>query len=289
MTEKPRASELKRIVESVQDLPTLPPVVTRLLSLVHSPDSSARDVEAVLSRDQSLTMKVMRLVNSPFYGYGNIKSVQQAVVILGFESIRSIALSASVFESFPGKGDDDFDRLEFWRHALAVGTAARILAKIRRWKEIEEAFAAGIVHDIGKVVLDEHLPELWRRVLAHARAKKCLVFQAEREVVGFSHAQIGRWLATKWRLPPRHVAAIFYHHQPAFARDATELVAIVHIADILARRLGLGNGGDDLVPPLDPEGFKRSGLEETDLKHAEAELPEAFEKADIFLQLLDSS
>jgi len=277
---------LKKIVEKIQDLPTLPPVVSRLLGLIDDPNSSARDVEAILSRDPSLTMKVMRLVNSPFYGYGNIKTVQQAVVILGFEAIRGIALSAAAFEAFPGVGRPGFSRIDFWRHSLAVGVAGRLLAQRAGWKDFEEAFVAGIIHDIGKVVLDEYCPELWERVLLHTKEHNCLIVESERAVLGLSHAQIGRWLASRWHLPPAYVAAIFYHHQPGFAANEKKMAGVIHVADVIARTLKLGSGGDTKVPPLDPAGWKETHLAESDLKEVLALTPEAFNKADLFLALI---
>lgn len=282
--------DMRRIVERIQNLPTLPQVVTQILKLVNDPDSNAGDIQGILSRDQSLTAKVMRLVNSSFYGYaGKIKTLQQAVVILGFDTIKSVALSATIFSAFSGKGRASFDRDAFWHHAIATGIASRLLAAEVKSKETEEAFLAGIIHDIGKVVLDEYAPVEFDRVLQYVEQNNVLIYEAERKVLGSSHAQVGRWLATKWNLPADLVDVIFYHHQPGNAVKAPALTSIVHVADILARTARIGSGGDKKVPPLDPAAWQTLGLTETGTKKVLTILPSEFSKADLFVQMARSS
>ncbi len=283
------STDIRRIVERIQNLPTLPTVVTRILKLVKSPESCAQDVEAILSTDQSLTIKVMRLVNSSFYGYaGKITTLKQAVVILGFETIRSIALTATVFSAFPSRNRSLFDRELFWRHSIATGVAARMLAQAAHDPSTEDVFLAGIIHDIGKVVLDEYAPAEFDQVLTVVQEKDCLIYEAEREVLGSSHAQIGRWLATKWGLPAELTDVIFYHHQPGNAQRAPRWTAFVHVGDVLARTLKLGSGGDRKIPPLDPSGWALTGLDEATLKRVLATLPSEFAKADLFVQMSKS-
>lgn len=269
----------KRLIDKIQDLPTLPSVAMQLINLVRDPRCAAGDIEEVLSCDPSLTMKVMRVTNSAFYGQSHARTLHEAIVMLGFASIRSIILAASVFEAFPGEGRPGFDRVEFWRHSLAVAVAARLLAIHQHSEDVEEAFLAGLLHDIGKIVLDEYSGDPWHHVLQQAKAKNMLLFEAERQFFGFSHAQVGQWLAIKWKLPVAYTAAIFYHHQPSFARQNEQLVAFVHIADIIARKLEIGSGGDSLVPTLDPEAWKQSGLSEATFETVLAAVPEAFTKA----------
>jgi putative nucleotidyltransferase with HDIG domain len=269
----------KRIVDKIQGLPTLPTVVMELLAIARDPNASANDMEAGLQHDPSLTMKVMRMANSSFYGSGNNKTLNQAVVALGFPVIRSIILAASVFEAFPGAGRPGFDRTEFWKHSLGVGVASRLLAQRIAKRDVEEAFVAGLVHDIGKVILDEHASDLWNRVITRAKEKNCLIFDAEMEVLGFSHAQVGQWLAMKWKLPQDYTAAIFYHHQPGFARQGETLTSIVHIADILARTLKLGSGGDPLVPTIDQNAWQRIEMTQPIFDELLEIIPADFERA----------
>ncbi|MDD2710276.1 MAG: HDOD domain-containing protein [Verrucomicrobiae bacterium] len=275
---EPNIATLKRVVEQIHDLPTLPSVVTKLLSLVQNPLSSANDLEQILSRDPSLMVKVLRIANSPFYGSKDITTLEHAIVVLGFSAIRSIALSASVFESFPGTGRPGFDRRDFWRHSLGVATAARQLALKMGWAEIEEAFIAGLIHDVGKVILDEYASESWQQALTYAQQNNTFIIEAERTVLGVSHAQVGRWLAAKWKLPQNYTSAIFYHHHPAFASRHEDLAAIIHIADIMARSHHMGSSGDSLVPQFDPSSWKLCRMEEAAYQTTFDELPEEFTK-----------
>lgn len=279
--------DIRRVVERIQNLPTLPVVVAQILKVVGDDESGASDIQQILRRDQALTAKIMRLVNSSFYGYaGKIKDLQQAVVILGFDTIKSIALSATVFSAFSRSDRRAFDREAFWRHSIATAVAARRLALVAKMPTAEEAFVAGILHDIGKVVLDEYAPAEFDAVLAHVAEKDVLIYEAERVVLGFSHAQIGRWLATKWALPAEFIDVIFYHHQPGNAQKAPQLTALVHVGDVLARTLKLGSGGDDLVPPLDPKAWANLKIDEGLLRRTLEELPAEFAKADLFVQMV---
>lgn len=271
---------LKRIVEKVRDLPSLPKVVMRVLSLAQDPNTSGSDMENLLLQDPSLTVRIMRVANSSFYGYGDIKTLKEAILILGFPAIRSIIFCTSVFETFPGVGRPGFDRGEFWRHSLAVAVAARLIAVRQRFPVVEEAFIAGLIHDIGKIILDEYLSDSWQAALTYAADKKVLIFEVERAVFGCSHAQVGRWLATRWNLPAHYNAAIFYHHHPSFAGSGETLVSFIHVSDILVRMLKLGWSGDPLIPPLDPDGLERSGLKDSDMKAICESLPDAFAKAE---------
>lgn len=279
-------TDIRRIVERIQTLPTLPTVVMQLIKLVNDPGSTANDVQAILGRDQSLTVKVMKLVNSSFYGYaGKIKTLQQAVVILGFGAIKSLSLSATVFSAFSKQNREGFDRGAFWQHVIATGVAARLIASEVKGLQEDEVFIAGIIHDIGKVVLDEYAPDLFDKVLREVRTKHISIYDAEKAVLGASHAQVGRWLGTRWGLPPEMIDAIFYHHQPENAQKAPSLVAAVHLGDHLARFLKLGSGGDDLVPAIGPTALRQLGLTDSSLKKAMSLIPAEFAKADLFVQM----
>jgi len=281
--------DIRRVVERIQNLPTLPIVVSQILRLVGDDESSAHDVQEILRRDQSLTFKILKIVNSSFYGNaGKIRDLQHAVVILGFDTIKSVALSATIFSTFPNGKRGRFDREAFWRHSIAVAVASRKLAQELKITSFEEAFVGGILHDIGKVVLDEYASELFEEVLTYVEEKKVLMYEAERAVCGFSHAQIGRWIAAKWALPQEYVDVIFYHHQPGNAQKATQLTAIVHLGDIIARSLKIGSGGDDCIPPIDPSSLKILSLSEETIKKVIIELPAEFEKADLFAQMSSS-
>ncbi len=260
-------AKLHAMVDRIDKLPTLPVVVTQILSLVESPETSAVDVNRVISTDQALAAKVLKLVNSPFYGFSRqISTVTQAVVILGFRTIKSLALSATVFEIFGGRGTQRFDRQEFWKHSIGTGVAAQIIAKKMRYPLIEEAFIAGIVHDLGKVVLDQFLPDDFARVLAWRDDKGSSLRAAEKAVLGVDHAAIGGWLAERWKLPPALLHAIAWHHDATKAENTEVLPAIIYLADLLARTRGIGNGGDTVIPDLQEAVWERLQLDQDDLE-----------------------
>lgn len=286
MTAPAPRDRLKRLADRIENLPTLPTVVSSLLQTVNDPRASASDVQRFLQYDQSMTMKVLRLANSSFYGCGGqIKTLSHAVVVLGFNTIRSIALSASIFDAFGGKGSREFRRDEFWRHAIAVGVAARLFATRLRWDDVEEAFLAGIVHDIGKVVLDQHAHREFAAAIAHAREKGLSILEAETAIVGAPHTMVGRWVGTRWNLPPGHLDAISGHHDPARAENAPRIAAAVHLADVVARACRIGWAGDDLVPPLDGAAVEILGIGDAEVKDVIARLPEEFAKAEHFVRL----
>ena len=178
-----KQQRLKKITESIIGLPTLPTVVTQMISLIDNPTTSAKDVAKLISTDQALTAKMLKLANSAFYGFPReIATVNHAVVVLGFETVKSLGLSVSVLERFSGvSSNGDFDRQRFWEHSIACAVAARILAtKVRyRTRGQGEAFAGGILHDIGKLVLGFFFWEHFERLAKLSRGSGINFREAE--------------------------------------------------------------------------------------------------------------
>jgi len=266
----PALAETRRLVQRIVDLPTLPTVIPTVFRLAEDHRSSARDLARVIANDQSLASRILRLANSAFYGFAReITSINQAVVLLGFETVKSIVLASTVFSTLgAGEAASPFDRQAFWLHAVAAATAARILGRGRKGLDLEEAFVSGLLHDVGKVVLDRFFAGRYGQAVRLAEARQCLLREAEAAVFGVDHAEIGRWLAERWRLPHGIVAAVAHHHCPADSTGSSaELVAAVHLADVVARNAGIGSGGDPLVPLPDPEALARLGAGPAHLAH----------------------
>ncbi|RME00315.1 MAG: HDOD domain-containing protein, partial [Calditrichaeota bacterium] len=157
---------LTRILDNISDLPTLPTVYMRINRLLQSPDSNVSEIARIIESDQAISSKVLRLVNSSFFGFSRkVTQINHAVVLLGFNAVRNTVLSISVFESFKSSNSGIFDRREFWKHSIATGIIARLLAKELKLGQEEEAFSGGILHDLGKLVLDQHLPKRFARIL----------------------------------------------------------------------------------------------------------------------------
>lgn len=251
-----RSQRLRQITEKIIGLPTLPTVVTQLISVVGDPASSARQIAQLVSTDQALTAKILKVANSAFYGFSReIATVQLAIVVLGIEMVKNIGLSVAVLKRFSeGKEHPLFDRQRFWAHSIGCGVAARMLAlKFKDRRIADEAFVAGVLHDIGKLILIEYFHEEFSEVLEKAESEGLAIVDAEEQVLGVSHADVGAWLAEKWNLPQSLVHAIAYHHRP-FEPDADnpeDLVILTHMGDALIRHLRVGNSGDQQLASLD--------------------------------------
>ena len=255
-TPQSRAAHLQRISQSLLNLPTLPTLAARLLELVDNPTTNASTLAQFVSQDQVITARLLKMSNSSYYGLGReITSVHQAVVMLGFDMVREISLGVSVINAFrSAKGLEGFDISGFWDHSSAVGLVARKIARGWLPELSSEAFTAGLLHDIGKVVLIQYLPEEFAQTLAIAKQEQRNLWEVERELFGTDHGQIGSWLANRWKLPKTLRAAMeFHHHLENAPVEARNLVGVVQLADLLCRLLKAGDGGNPAPPSISPE------------------------------------
>lgn len=262
-----KRQRLKRITQSIIALPTLPTVIGQLISLIDNPKTSARGVAQLISTDQALTAKILKLANSAFYGFPReIATVQHAVVVLGFETVKNLGLSVSVLERFSGPESsgraDEFDRQKFWEHSIACGVAAKLLAAKLRYRMPGEAFAAGILHDIGRLILSQYFPAEFAEVMKVMREEDVYIGEAEEQVLGVTHADVGSWLAERWNLPDQLERAIAMHHTPGRVEGPAELPSLIHLSDFLCRRQKIGSGGGDKMPKLDPAALRAFGIHE---------------------------
>jgi HD-like signal output (HDOD) protein len=202
--------DVRTRIEAIEELPTLPVVVTQILQATKSMATNANDVGDLISADQSLTVKVLKLVNSPFYGFPQkIKTITHAIVILGFSKVKNIVLAASVFGMVKQPKNSTVSLCDLWEHALTTGIVCRQIAKHRNSGiDIEEMFVAGLLHDLGKVIIICNLPDICTAVSEKVREKDCLFYEAENEVLNFAHDKIGVWLGEKWNLNPALIEGI---------------------------------------------------------------------------------
>jgi len=279
---------IKRVIDGVSGLPTLPVVLNKTTQMLDNPDVSASDVGRFIVKDQSIASKVLRLVNSAFYGcQRQISTISQAVVILGFNLVKNVVLSVSVFETFSKDSlVNEFDKYRFWEHSIACGAATRVIGKHLKVADLEEAFVGGLLHDIGKLVLEQFLPQEFLKILHCVKEKKVPILEAEEEVLEITHAQVGRYLAQKWNLPQALEETISFHHNSTSAEAHLKLVSAVHLADALIKGMGIGYSGDDFVPQIDSKIW--GGLK-LDLKLIGGwlkEIDDEVEKASSFLSLV---
>ncbi|MBF0431601.1 MAG: HDOD domain-containing protein [Fibrobacteria bacterium] len=277
------SDRIKKITDAVLSLPVLPTVTAKLLELVDNPKTSANALSNLVSKDQVLTAKILKIANSAFYGFSReIPTVQRAVVVLGFNSLREISLSMSVFNAFKGDLNNKyFNVSEFWRHSIAVGLGARLLALNVSYENVAVAFTAGLLHDLGKMVLNQYLPYDFLKIQDKVFEEGMSLKEAEIEVLGVEHSRVGAWLAGRWKLPDRLVEAILYHHDPLESEGECPICLLVHIADYLAFKCHLGSSGRKSHPGLSEEFLdiieNRFGLTEEVLSRLETELKCDFE------------
>jgi putative nucleotidyltransferase with HDIG domain len=250
----------EHVIRQIQELPSLPVVVLELLSSMDQDDTDVHVLAQKIELDQALAAKTLRIANSSFYGMqSKVTSIPQAVSVLGFHSIRTVVTACALTGSFaPVSGGFDFQA--FWRHSLATAVAARLLAPHLRVNP-ETAFTAGLLHDLGTLVLVTRFPAEHALVRSYRQAHDCQMAEAELAVIGIDHAQVGSALAAYWKFPEAIQQAVANHH--AIERlEAGGLPLAVHLANAVALALDLAGVDDALVPPLSLSGWRSIALDE---------------------------
>ncbi len=255
---------IAELLQGVDGLVTLPQVFLRINQLVEDPDSTMSDIARAVSQDPSFTVRMLRVANSPLYGFSStIDTVDKAVSVIGTSQIRNLALSMSVANTFAGLPNNLVTMDNFWRHSLYCALIARILAKQARGCDPAAAFTAGLLHDIGELIIFNRMPEQARDVLllVQDQLDDLPVYQAERQVIGFDHAEVGGELAHHWGLPPLLEECIACHHTITKALRYPKETALVHLANILAQMAEVDTLALDDVSPVDPLAWKITGLD----------------------------
>lgn len=258
---------LKRRVDALRSLPTFPRSVLRIgAALAEDADgASFARIAALIETDPVLTARILRLVNQAFYGVsGAIASVHDALVMLGLDIVRGLLLSTAAMDLIDGRRGLD----GLWEHSYGAAVAAVALGKVIGLPRLEELSAAALMHDIGKVVLQSQLGREYDDVVRHALAAGLPIREAEERLLGVGHDQIGRWLVTRWRLPPALAEPIALHHRPEDARAHREAAAAVHVADLMIRGYGFGFPGDEVMPGLSDHAWKILRLNPRKLEQA---------------------
>lgn len=285
MVEFPTPERLRREVEDIREVGTLPHVMGRILEVAASEQASASDLSDEIARDASLTAKILKIVNSAFYGfYREIALLNDAVVVLGFAEIQRISLAISVVGMLGGE-----KRIRFWNHCFHTAAIAELLER-DLGRGGQGAFTAGLLHDIGRAVLDQHFPQLFAAVLAKELEQGCTSAEAEEALLDTTHAEIGFWLAERWHLPPTVAEALRFHHRPGEAADGAILAATVHVADVLAHQATeIGEGGEGPHRMIDPIALENLHVGPAQLEDLQVEFTRRIETGDNFIADLVSA
>jgi len=248
--------QIEFLIKNMGDLPTIPSVYVTVNKMLSDPHTSAFDVGQVVSSDQVIASKILKLANSAFYGFaGRVNTVPHAIAVLGFNATKNVVLTTGVLSALKLKNPiDGFNLTAFWKHSAAVGAIARLAAEEFYAQRKEEAFVAGILHDIGKLILAICSPEDFANCMDIAASKGCLFLEAEKEVLGIYHTDVAALINRKWNLPREIAAVMINHHKNInMLSEHTRMIAIVKLADVLARGLQLGHPCDYSMPVLEPE------------------------------------
>ncbi|MFP4164095.1 MAG: HDOD domain-containing protein [Chitinispirillaceae bacterium] len=276
--------QLYEKIRHIANLPTLPIVASQLMRIVRDPETSAEDIASLVSQDVSLSAKILRLANSAFYGIPrSINSINNAVVILGNKIIQTMVLGLTVFDMFGDSSEESrlFDRNSFWIHSLKCATTAKLLAfQCRETVRLdpEEAFCAGLLHDVGKVVMEQYLHRDFHTVLRAAKDEKKSLFKVENDYLGYDHCDVAEWLTSTWSLPEGIEMSVIYHHSPDQAPQCSSEVTLCCVANWLSQ-----SEPQTSYPPEITQKVEFLGLSNAKVEETMALLPEELKKAKIFL------
>ncbi len=251
----------RSLAEKIVSLPTLPTVVAKMMQIIDHPKTSARDLSALIKSDNVIAARLLKLANSAYYGLRRqVGSLDMAIVLLGFENIRNLTLSLSVIEGFAKNWRGHFEYSEFWEHAYACGIAAQMFISEAQPEKASEAFSAGLIHDVGKLILSQFAPQHFEAVVEFIDENGCDFDTAEMAVLGVSHASLGGWLAERWNFPISLAEAVAGHHRPQNSREQNLLPWAVHAADYLVHQAGIGFEAGCALPELHPDVAEKLSL-----------------------------
>jgi len=257
-------------IENIGALPTVPATLKRISAIIEKPRVTLDEISHFVSNDPALTTKVLKMVNSAAYGFpGRISSVSHAIMLLGLNVVKGLLLGISVFEIMEKVMSG------LWNHSLACAVASRMIAEKKGVKDPEEISIAGLLHDLGKVILILEFQTQYEKAMQETLQKGITIYEAERIFFSNAHSDIGMWLAEKWRFPKNLVEVIAYHHNPVLSKAAPLETAIVHFSDVLIRARGVGFAGDPFAPSLHPAVFDMLNLSEHDIKDVLARVEES--------------
>ena len=232
----------KRKLAVIKNLPSVPLIMMEISKVLDNPRTGASDLGKLISKDQALVAKILSVANSPLYGLPRrVATIEFAIVILGFDHIKNIVVALSMMEAFKSHEEKNWNRHAYWVHSIITASAAKRIADDLGYKKTGEAFTCGLLHDLGISVIQKYYHDEFQEICSLVESQQMRYLSAEQKVLGFTHQDIGQFLAEKWNLPAILAEGILHHHQPSLADEEKVLAAIVHLADYMTVRFSMGN------------------------------------------------
>jgi HD-like signal output (HDOD) protein len=254
------------------------PLLQEIETALASPQCSLGSVGDTIEKDVDLTARLLRFANSAYCGFSTrMSTVTEAISLIGIQQVQDLLTASSVIERFAGVSSQHVSMESFWRHSLACAIGARLIALERRLPKPDRLFVAGLLHDIGRLVLFLQAPQAVQQVFKLYRSERILLREAEARVLGFDHQNLGEALLKSWKYPPALVLTVGYHHQPAGCEAARLEAAVVHVADHLVNSMRVGSSGERFIPPLNPQVLPTLGLTPAALEAVVNGIDEQFE------------
>ena len=274
------------ITSKINNLPTLPDMANKVVSLVQDEKTSANDLSRLISYDQAISFRLLKVANSAYYGFGGgVSNVRHAITLLGFDEVKRLSVGIAVFGFMKDATNaNSFMLDEFWKHSVGCSIAAKIICKKIGKLNLEMVSTASLLHDIGKLILNNFFTEEYRIILEKVQREEVSIVDVEKETLGFSHADVGGWLSSKWHFPPSLNFPIAYHHQVGEADQENILqVSIVHLADIICKEAKIGSGGDKDTPCFQKAAKEILQINEEEIDSIINELQSEEEKVQAFI------
>lgn len=279
--------------KKLADLPTLPAVVAKIIETANDPNTTAGEMQRLIAMDQGLASKILRIVNSAYYGFPKrVSTISQAVMILGFSTVRNLVLGVSAFGMLTSKSMPyGLNRVRFWEHCAASAIGASLLAKRRLPRShnaAEEAFLGGLLHDIGALFLDCYFPVQYAVTMAFAEREGKTPREAESTVLSLDHTLVGKRIAEHWNFPPHITAMLGTHHDPHASQEQFEMIALIHAADWLAWQAGYPSSEHAMPPTLNAEVGDWLLFEDEHWAEIQDELKAQFAQCEQMIQMMSS-
>ncbi|MHB8902206.1 MAG: HDOD domain-containing protein [Thermoguttaceae bacterium] len=286
-TDSPPEELVKRLFSRISEVSTLPAVAMRVIQVANDSSTGAVDLLEVVEYDAAMAARIMRTVNSSYYSIQNkVADLKLAITLLGFKEIRNLAMTAYVAQLFKkGKGYGSYTREGLWNHMIGVGIVGRLIAEVSRKTAPREAYLAGLLHDLGLILIDQYLNKPFHQLIDTLTEARSLV-EVESEVLGFDHAALGAYVGSQWRLPEHLVATIRFHHDPAsYTGDHWAMVYTIALADFFCNAKNVSALGVRNTTPPPAQLFTALGLQKAQVTRIWEGLDEALKAADVMAMI----